>query len=260
MLKTVILVLFLLGPRTAHSNDAKPHEVNGKAEAQQRKVDPPPVEDPAKSISTTHNSYYEHEPSKPKRGDPQWWSVWVNGAIALTTFGTLLYLRGQIGAIRNIERAFLVPVWENVVWQNPEAENGVPSHCFQWKFKNCGKTPAFLREVVAHMVILDSLDELPKNPDYSGRVEYMGDPLIGGEMMTRNFYSPLKNDPRDFEAIQEEYRIGAKVLFAYGMVRYDDMFGNSHETRFGVKYNVSPYSILRNEFLIDGPKRYNRYR
>jgi hypothetical protein len=256
----ILLFILLLGPQTTHNDNAKTREVDGKAETQKKPIDPAPVvKDSAQSISSTHNSYYEHDPPKPKRGDPQWWSVWVNFALALTTFGTLLYLRGQIRAIRNIERAFLVPMFDNVVHHNPEAENGVLSHCFQWSFKNCGKTPAFLREVVGHMVVVDSLEKLPKNPDYRKPVTFIGDPLIGGESMTRNFYSPM-DDKRDFQAIEAEYRSRKRVLFAYGMVKYDDMFGKHHETRFGARYSISPYSIREDEFVIDGPTSYNRYK
>jgi hypothetical protein len=257
----MLLFILLLGPRTAHSNEAKPHEVDGKAEAHRKQVDPPPVKDPIQSISATPNSYYEHEPPKPKRSDPQWWSVGVNGVIAFTAFGTLLYLSAQIRAIRNTERAFLIPVWENLItWR---ASNDDPvTHCFQWKFRNCGKTPAFLREAVGKILIVETIDQLPKNPDYSGFVIYKGDPLIANEAMARNFISHM-DDNRDFQAIEDEYRNGygggPKILFAYGMVRYDDMFRRRHETRFGLRFTISQYSITEDEFVIDGPDSYNKY-
>jgi hypothetical protein len=254
----ILLFILLLGPRAAHSDNAKAHEIGGKAEAQQKPVDPLPIiKDSAQSKSTTPDTYYEHQPPKPKGSDPQWWSIGVNGVIALTTFGTLLYLRGQIRAIRNTERAFLIPVWEDSIgWRS---RNDDPlRHCLQWKFKNCGKTPAFLREAVGKIVVVDTLDQIPKNPDYSGFVIYKGDPLVAGEEMTRNFISQM-DDTRDFETIEDDYRKGSKVLFAYGMVRYDDMFGKRHETRFGLRFIISPYSVREDEFLIDGPDSYNKY-
>ncbi|HTF67698.1 MAG TPA: hypothetical protein VK638_33965 [Edaphobacter sp.] len=254
----ILLFILLLGPRTAYSNDVKPHEVDGKAEAHHKPVDPAPVvKDPTQPISTIHHSYSEHEPPKPKRSDPQWWSIGVNGIIALTTVGTLLYLRGQIRAMRNTERAFLIPVFENIVHRNPEVENAL-HHCFQWNFKNCGKTPAFLREVVGQMIVIDSLERLPQKPDYSKFVTFKGDPLIAGERMIRNFYAAI-DDKRDFDTIEKEYRGGERILFVYGMVRYDDMFRQRHETRFGARFKISPYSISQDEFVIDGPDSYNQY-
>ena len=215
------------------------------------------VDYPAKTISSTDDAKKEHAVLNRKWDDPQWWSVWVNGCIALTTLATLFLLDNQITAIRNTERAFLIPIWERWPRRVEGTKGEAPS--FEWEFKNCGKTPAFVRESVAHLILIDSLDNLPKKPDYSGAVTYHGDPLIPRQEMDRNFFSQMK-DSRDSITIEDEHRTGSKILYAYGMVRYDDMYGRSHETRFGVRFTGKERFSSMDEFVVDGPKQYNGYR
>ncbi len=79
------------------------------------------------------------------------------------TLGTLAILYGQVKAIRNVERAFLIPVWRDEIWLHPEWVNkGEMRHCFLWRFKNEGKTPAFLREIYGNIAIYGTEDTIPQ--------------------------------------------------------------------------------------------------
>lgn len=67
-------------------------------------------------------------------------------------------------------------------------------------------------------------------------------------------------DPRTFQIIEEEYRSGKKILFAYGFIVYKDIFGARHQTRFGLRYRAdTQFNHTYDGFFIDGPKAYNKY-
>jgi len=79
------------------------------------------------------------------------------------------------------------------------------------------------------MLVLGSLDELPKRPVYPKKNirRYQGDPVTSGNKLQRGFYVRL-SDPRNYETISAEYRKGGKVLYVFGVARYADMSGKAH--------------------------------
>ena len=191
--------------------------------------------------------------------DPPWFIAIVTFAYTVISFFTLLVIWRQNRSIQNTERAVLVPVWDNFVHLNPETVNKRLSHCFLVKFSNCGRTPAFIREHHATMMLLHRIEDLPKRPKYGKGVLFQGDPVIPGATTESEFYSPLA-DPRTFEEIDAEIRTGKQVLYVIGYVRYNDVFGRTHETRYGLRYRAAPQAQKDYDgFLVDGPNRYNRY-
>jgi hypothetical protein len=72
--------------------------------------------------------------------------VVCNLVLATVGIGSLIALRNQLKAVRRIERAILIPVWEQEIWLSPETD-GETKHTFQWKYKNEGKTAGFLRDL-----------------------------------------------------------------------------------------------------------------
>jgi hypothetical protein len=197
--------------------------------------------------------------SKPLWQKPEWLNIGLTATYTVLTVGALIAVYRQNRSIQRIERAILIPVWENMVHLNPESKKG-PSHSFEWNFVNCGKTPAFIDEIVGHMILVDSIDALPPNPKYGKPVPYLGDPIIHQEKMKNERYSPMK-DEREFSIIEAEYRSGKKVLFAYGFVRYRDIFDRKHETRFGLQYKAWPeFNHEYDGFVVGGPKKYNRFK
>ncbi len=66
-------------------------------------------------------------------------------------------------------------------------------------------------------------------------------------------------DSRDSSIIEDEYRTGGKILYAFGMVLYEDIYGNTHQTRFGVRFTGKELFSMEDEFVVDGPRMYNKY-
>ena len=197
--------------------------------------------------------------SIPKWRDPQWITLSITALYTLFSGITLVAIFRQNRSIQNTERAVLVPSWNDLVHQNPEVESGTLSHCFQWNFQNCGKTPGFIRELQGTLILLNSLDDLPLKPKFDKLVQFQSDPLIPGKMMETMIFSPL-GDSRDYQTVDAEFRKNGKILFAYGIVRYEDIFGKMHETRFGVRYEARDnFSPSNDHFVVAGPKSYNQY-
>jgi hypothetical protein len=187
-------------------------------------------------------------------------SVLVAAAYTLVSLGMWFAIFRQNRSIQNTERAVLIPIWDNFVHLNPEARNnGKLSHCFTVAFKNCGKTPAFIREHGAKMMLVPSVESLPTKPRHRKGVSFRGDPVVPNETSIE-MYSPL-DDSRSYEEIDASIRRGTEVLYVSGFVRYDDAFGRAHETRYGLRYLADSDGprISSDQWLADGPKTYNRY-
>jgi hypothetical protein len=107
--------------------------------------------------------------------------------------------------------------------------------------------------------ILESLGDLLPKPKYGKPVPFQSDPLIPGKTMETMVYAPME-DSRDYQTIENEFRINGKVLFAYGFVRYEDIFGRMHDTRFGVRSEAwKTFNPTEDHFVIAGPRAYNKY-
>jgi hypothetical protein len=253
-----VLILLCLWQGATHKDNPPAHAIHQDSGNQDDKVKPPsaPVYNPASSVNTDQNS-------KENRKDPtpDWILVWITGIYTIVSGLTLWAIWHQNRSTQNAERAVLIPQWDNMVHINPEHKNGDPlSHCFQWTFANWGKGPAFIDETFAEMALIDAIESLPTRPKFGKPKHFMGDPVPPGKAFEPGFYAPMK-ETRSFEIVEAEYRTGGKILYVYGFVRYRDMFGRPHETRFGLRYRAAPE--LRHEydgFLMDGPKAYNKYK
>jgi hypothetical protein len=256
-----ICVVYILGQRTTDHQNPKPYEVEQTVVQNQNLVKPSakPVNDadtPRQGNIETRNEQAE---SAPTWKDPEWLVVYVTVAYTLISGFTLVVIYRQNRSIQNTERAVLIPTWDNLIHLNPEAPNGTVSHCFQWNFQNCGKTPGFIRELQGNLILLNSLNDLSRKPRYDKRIAFQGDPVIPGKSLEIGFYSPMK-DARPYQTIEDDFRKNAKILFAYGFVRYQDIFGRTHETRFGLRYQArESFDPTMDHFTVDGPKAYNRY-
>jgi len=175
----------------------------------------------------------------------------------------LLAVLRQLKSAQVSERAILAVLWQNTIWINPHKvprNNGELSHCFEWNLTNYGKTPAFIDELFADMILIESITHLPKFPKYKRGRRFQGDPVLPGKTMEWAEFSPMK-DERPYAEIEQEYRSKKKILFVYGIVKYRDVFGNKHETRFGVRYNAGERTNRDEDyFCVDGPPRYNQFK
>ncbi len=178
------VLLLLLGQGVPQKYHPKPHAIQRQTKGDAQEVKPlsAPVQNSENSDRCELTTYKTREDYQPS----QWWIIGITAIYTIGSLVTLGLIWKQNRSIQNTERAVLIPIWER--W--PRIAQGVnrESHSFEWKFKNCGKTPAFLKEVVAHLVLIDSLEDLPVVPDYSGAVTYNGDPLIPQQEMDRKLF------------------------------------------------------------------------
>lgn len=257
-MKTILLILCLWQGGTYKQNP-QAHEV-AKEAGQNEGVVPASrasIHNPCEDTTANDPSTQKHDYPEPSG----WWMVIVTALYTIFSGITLYFISQQNRSIQRTERAFLVPTWDNETWINPKHINGDRMNCcFTWRFKNCGKTPGFIREAWGTIILIDDLSQLPKKPKYEAGWPFQGDPLTPDATMGGGPFLAELDDSRPFEEIQEDYRHKSKVLFAYGYTKYDDMFGKSHETRFGVRLAVSPYSMREDQFVIAGPKKYNNYK
>ncbi len=120
--------------------------------------------------------------------------------------------------------------------ENLAALDAIP--VFSWFVLNAGRTPARLIEIAARYRLIKSLTRIPSEPEFEGDLERI--PLYEKLLLPdERFWSfqPLEPSvltPREITAIRD----GERILFAYGYVKYLDVFGGDHETGFCWYYFV----------------------
>jgi hypothetical protein len=153
----------------------------------------------------------------------------------------------------------------------PEGPMGIApiSHLFQAQIKNVGRTPARIEGIsVRYVRSSRKLDQMGSEPDY-------------GEMSTEDFFLLPNTEMQVTATLSPErgtltksqiegIRNGTEVLFAYGIIKYRDVYNSLHETRFGYAYRtpethyilkdgkVEPISFGKAVFAHGGPAAYNR--
>lgn len=175
---------------------------------------------------------------------------------------TLRAIKLQATAMMDADCALCLILWDNFIHLDPEAPDGALSHCFKWSVSNSGKTPAFIRELASRFIVIDSLDDLPAEPSYPEPREMasISEPVISSGTYDRKIYSKLESN-LPYQEIETKHRSQECILYAFGFVRYLDVYGREQETRFGVFYNSAPAPRIDiDRFYVGGPKAYNRYK
>jgi hypothetical protein len=140
--------------------------------------------------------------------------------------------------------------------------DGHLSHWFNWSFGNSGKTELTMVKTWARFIVLKKIDDLPPEPDYTkgGAISYQGEPLRS-EFKGRQselFAVPLETE-FPYEEMEIQHRSKAVILYAYGYADYFDVFGRSHQLRFGIRYySEHEFSHVYDQFVIEGPPSYNQ--
>ena len=207
-----------------------------------------------------------------------YWGVTIVGVvISLGLFGALIYqnkltrktaqaARDSANALMRIERAWLFFWYEkfaHVNYQDRTIGERELAHHFNWHCENAGKTPAFVITIWCRLIEIKSLDHLPTKPDYSmsKEVVYEGDPLRPGDK-TEWFTASLESTETNcaFDAVEKRHRSRQSFLYAYGFVRYRDVFGRLQIARFGVVYESEPeLNFEMDHWRVAGPAAYNEY-
>jgi hypothetical protein len=168
---------------------------------------------------------------------------------------TLWIIHKQTNALMDADHALVLVIWRAYAHLDPSKPNSL-SHCLQWNIHNAGKSPAFVREINSRLIVINSLDELPTTPNYRKEPLKMTDkmePVLPGKDSPGLFTSVESSDP--YQTLESDFKNGKRLLYAYGFVRYLDMYRRKHETRFGLVYTSSGEDTWR----LAGPEEYNRY-
>ncbi len=176
----------------------------------------------------------------------------------------VLYSQGR--AIKNADRAWLIATpteWSPYLRSDgPHQLRG--ENVFKVKVANIGKTPARVVRSSVRYVLIDSLEALPKEPDY-GILDPEQDLIVAPREIEEPESSLVSRavleqpngllSGQDHTAITEK----TKVLFAFGFVRYLDIHGTKRETRFGYCYvHRKPGEAPGSAFAQAGPAAYRR--
>jgi hypothetical protein len=201
---------------------------------------------------------------------PEGITVWVV-LLTLVVIGWQSWeTRKSAGAVLESGRAWVIvrpvawspelrPLWEQGDPIIDDTTLQVVAHVFPAVLTNAGETPAFIDEIAASYLILrEPPENLPAKPAYEFHPE-------NGRILTVTDEFPLNITlvpiPTLTKAQVQSFRSQQSFLYAYGCVRYRDVHGRSHETRFGYVYNFPQGGMVtfyKNEFMVTGPPKYNR--
>ena len=181
---------------------------------------------------------------------------------AVQTRKSVSAMEKSTGILMSIEQGRILTYWDQIIHIDL-SPNGVHdgrlSHYFNWYCRNVGKTEARLSNVWARFIVLHTLAELPVKPDYDAPngLNYNGEPLQPNSTAQQTIYFtvPLETE-LPFDEMQAKHRKGELFLYAYGYAKYSDVWGRTHEARFGV-LRVPQYKLTLDNWVIAGPSEYN---
>lgn len=123
-------------------------------------------------------------------------------------------------------RAYIVVIIGDAMWQ--EREKGYRFGALPL-LKNSGQTPAYKVTFIAKAAILPT--ELPKDYKLSEMGDEAGETMVGpGHQMT--MHAKVDDFVHDSEVQAIKTGDRDKSLYTWGIIRYEDCFGEPHYTRF----------------------------
>jgi len=239
--------------------------------------------------------------SIPAKDAYDWAAYWGSIALVVVGFGgvivgicSLVFLRRQTEATRiaadaalaqanhiaNSERAWIEVLpynWSIEFYPKWETGDPVPegpmgtwpiSHRFAAQIKNLGRTPAKIEGIAVRYVRTSrSARDMDPEPDFGEIDTEQFFLLPNSEMAATAILSPEGGvlAKAEVTAIQD----GREFLYAYGVVKYRDVYDRPHETRFGYAYRtpdshyilkdgkVETISFGKAAFQHAGPNAYN---
>jgi len=242
----------------------------------------------AKEISPCSEKKSTQDDSPRWYQSPEWILIIIGGITALVIgwqscetrkAATAALLNAQ--AVINAERAWISVLpynWSPEFFSKLEKDDPTPegpmgkwpiSHLFQAQIKNVGRTPATIEGLAIRYIRTSTHpSKLPPEPDYGEldteeHVLIPNDEMLGTGVLTPDMGTLTKAQVRDIAE-------GNEFLFAYGIVKYRDVYKLPHETRFGYIYQtpesyfvmdgkkVNRISFDKAAFRHGGPPAYNR--
>ena len=166
------------------------------------------------------------------------------GILAISTIGlwiaTRKITRDSADGRQRIERAFI-----KVSHAKKFEEIGSDSVRFSFEVKNFGRTPARIRDVIIEMHTGGEPTPIP--PKISDQLrEKVAGFLVSGDYF---FHTAIyKMNPTEIEAMRQ----GKLTAWLFGVVDYDDVFGQRHQVGYGRIFNK-----IAGDFVFIANDRYN---
>ncbi len=132
---------------------------------------------------------------------------------------------------------------------------------FEFRYGNCGSTPAWITEHAARFVRIRSYDELPAIPDYSATtvLKTVQIPVLPDKQTPWDsaFVEPNQGAMTPDEVVTVTGN--THFLFAFGYIKYRDVFGREERiTQWSSRLHMPTGEDPSHQFRVEGPPGYNR--
>jgi hypothetical protein len=191
-----------------------------------------------------------------------WLPFVINLLVASVGVVTAAAVMFQVTGLIRSQRAWVLVAPDKFDPQKPlygpEMKNDLKK--FPIQIRNVGLSPARIDAVAFRYCVLDSLSSLSADPVYPQAVPYNGWVVAPQESV--GHMVPLEG-AEDIPVLEYDQHIlkGTKVLFAYGCVKYRDIFNRKRETRISYAYEyhwmhmaMAPTRRIKQA----GPEAYNK--
>jgi hypothetical protein len=236
-MEKLILAVILAVIQATPPPSASQH-VKETSKTQQIQEPEAPKTNPAPNPLSTKNVLYSRPSEVSRQGqgnnpayDPHTWLDRLNGfstlVIAIFAVLTCIAVAYQVKTARRTDRAWMVTFEPEILF------DGATSNVFyRCKITNIGRTPSRIVETGIGFGTATDLSQLPSPPAYTERIQYNRIVVAPDDSISMRIElcPPLSRE--DAQSIQA----GKLFLYAYGFVRYLDVFGSrkrhTKETRF----------------------------
>ena len=174
--------------------------------------------------------------------------------IALFTVAMFYVVRNQLRASKDIERSWVMPKLARdplnsmLLCEGTSASYGkivsVTTTAFvQLKLKNDGRSPVWIKHLRARLVLVDSVDKLPKKPELS-------------EADNQNWYPPPFNEKEEvrLQLTGNGSQVAKEKVVVYGKITYLDIFRQERFSTFGYVIQSGGSTVDR----LESQSEYNR--
>jgi hypothetical protein len=192
---------------------------------------------------------------------PGWLLVGVGfwaGLMALHTLRTIKRQANLMEAtVQQIERQVIAQMdaTNPIIIAIPENKVRYPRmFSFYWNPVNIGQTAGFIIETNTQFEAFASLDDIPKIPVYRKPFEWSQKPILPGKEGDGDGIGLITKTEMAVGKISKRVENREIRLFAYGRIKYRDIYQRNHETRFGFVWFPE---VTR--FEVGGPEQYNQY-
>jgi hypothetical protein len=183
--------------------------------------------------------------------------VWVGGLQALVLLLTVAVLRLQVRTARETERAWMIgsPNMEKL----GSPPDGRANLLYVCNLKNTGRTPARILQSGLAFRKAKSVDDIPRTPSYREDEIFSFEKVL--IVPQDSFASTTMCEVTTEEILAVKGSERRFVLYAYGFVKYLDVFGKLRETCF-CHYYYMPESyeppIEGFRLCVEAPAAYNK--